>query len=447
MRALVHHRGGGLLLSLAFLFLPVLPGHASTVVELQLNEIVHPVSADYIVRGLDEAQRRNAVAVLIVLNTPGGLDVSMRKIIDHIIHSPVPVIAYVAPSGARAASAGFFILLAADVAAMAPGTNTGAASPVLLPGAKVDETLKKKMTQDAAAYLRGFVSKRGRNVALAEKAVTEAKSFTDGEALAGKLIDLVAESREALLEKLHQRAIKRFDGRQVTLELSAARLEEVAMTQRERFLTRILDPNIAFLLFVFGILGLYIEFNNPGLILPGVAGGISLVLALFAFHLLPVNYAGVLLIVLAMALFLLEAMYVSHGILATGGVVAMVLGALMLVESPPIPQLQVRWELALAVAIPFAVITVLLLRLVLKSRRWRVATGQEELVGAVGEVRQEISDARKGLVLVAGELWRATASQEIPVGQSVRVVRLEGLILHVKPIDGGSGASQSPEKE
>ncbi|MFQ5926273.1 MAG: nodulation protein NfeD [Terriglobia bacterium] len=447
MFALLDRRFPGFLLAGILLFLLALPSAASTVVELKLDEIVHPVSADYIVRGLEEARQKNAVAVLIVLNTPGGLDTSMRKIIDHIIESPIPVIAYVAPSGARAASAGFFILLAADVAAMAPGTNTGAASPVLLTGGKVDETLKKKMTEDAAAYLRGFVSKRGRNVELAEKAVTEAKSFTDGEALAGKLVDLVAESSKALLEKLHQRAIKRFDGREVTLDLSAAQVEEVAMTRRERFLTRILDPNIAFLLFVFGILGLYIEFNNPGLILPGVAGGICLILALFAFHLLPVNYAGVLLIVLAMALFILEAMYVSHGILATGGVVAMVLGALMLIESAPIPQLQVRWEFALAVAIPFALITVLLLRLVLKSRRWRVATGQEELVGAVGEVRQEIGDARKGLVLVAGELWRATASQKIPVGQSVRVVGLEGLILHVKPVDGGSGASQSPEKE
>ncbi|MFQ5662341.1 MAG: nodulation protein NfeD [Terriglobia bacterium] len=420
---------------------------ASTVVELRLVDIVHSISAEYIVSGIDYAEQSNADAVLIWINTPGGLETSMREMVDRITNARVPVIVYVAPTGSRAASAGFFILMAADVAVMAPGTTTGAASPVAFGGAKMDETLKKKITNDAAAYLRSFVSKRGRNPEVAEKAVTEAKSFTDQEALKAGLIDAVYESRGEIFQQFDGRAIKRFDGSTQTIALADARVEALRMTSRQRFLSRLINPNIAFLLLVFGILGLYIEFSQPGFILPGVAGGICLILALFAIHLLPVNYAGVLLILLAVALFILEAVYVSHGILAAGGVAAMVLGALMLVESPPIPQLRVRLELALAVAVPFAVITVLLLRMVLKSRRWQVATGKEELVGAVGEVRQEIGDGHKGLVLVAGELWRATAGQKIPVGQSVRVVRLEGLVLRVEPVDGGLAASPSPGKE
>ena len=218
------------------------------------------------------------------------------------------------------------------------------------------------------------------------------------------------------------------------------------MTERQRLLTRIIDPNIAFLLFVFGILGLYIEVNHPGFIVPGVAGGICLVLALFAFHLLPVSYTAVLLILLAVAFFILEAMYTSHGVLAVGGVVSMVLGALMLIQSPPIPELRVRWEIALAVAIPFAVITIVLLRLVLKSRRWPVASGREGMLGQVGEVRQEIGDAKKGMVLVSGELWSAVGREKIGVGQQVRVVGMEGLLLKVERYSGG-GEKPSPAKE
>lgn len=426
--------------------LGALPSGAGTVVELRLDDIIHSISAEYITNGINHAEKTDAEAVLLWINTPGGLYTSMREIVDGVTTSRVPVIAYVAPTGAHATSAGFFVLLASDVAVMAPGTTAGAASPVTGAG-EMPETMKKKAFSDAAAYLRSFTAKRGRNPEVAELAVTEAKSFTDQEALKQGLIDAVIESREQLFQRYDGRTIKRFDGGSETLTLADARIEPVTMTQRQRFLSRIIDPNIAFLLFVFGILGLYIEFNNPGFILPGVVGGICLVLALFAFHLLPVNYAGVLLIVLALALFILEAMYVSHGILAAGGVAAMVLGALMLVESPPIPQLRVQWELALGVAIPFAIITVLLLRLVVSSRRWRPATGQEGLIGRVGEVRQEISDSHKGLILVEGELWRATAKQTIPVGQSARVVELEGLILRVEPVSSGSAASTSPGKE
>lgn len=420
---------------------------ASRVVELPLEEMVQSISAEFIVNGIEYAEKINADAVLIRLRTPGGLEASMRQIVDAITASRVPVIVYVAPTGARAASAGFFILMASDVAVMAPGTTTGAASPVMGTGQEMPETLKKKIFSDASAYLRSLTSKRGRNPEVAELAVTEAKSFTEDEALEQGLIDAVCQSREEIFQKFAGKQVERFDGSQESLQLADARVEVREMTTRQRFLSRIIDPNIAFLLFIFGLLGLYVELNNPGLILPGVAGAICLLLALFAFHLLPVNYAGVLLIVLAIGLFILEAMYVSHGILAAGGVASMVLGAVMLIESPPIPEMRVDWKLALAVAIPFAAISVVLLRLVVSSRRWKPASGQEGLVGQKGEVRQEIGDGRKGQILVAGELWTAVSDNKIPVGHAVRVVALEGLILRVEPMEGGSGSSPSPGKE
>ena len=410
-------------------------------VQLDLKEIIHPVSADYVLRGLGHAKGINAQAILIIVDTPGGLETSMRKIVDHITRSPIPVITYVAPTGARAASAGFFILLASDVAAMAPGTNTGAASPVLFGGPQIDETLKKKLTEDAAAYLRGFASKRGRNVELAEKAVTEAKSFTDEEALKGKLIDLVADSPDALLEKLHQQAINRFDGRKQTLDLSPVRLEHVVMTQRERFLARVLDPNIAFLLLIFGILGLYIEFSNPGLIVPGVAGGILIILAMFALHLLPVNYAGVLLILLALVLFALEAKFVSHGILAVGGIAAMVLGSLMLIDAP-IPEMRMRLNVILPVTLAFAVISIFLLRLIIQALRRKVTTGTEEMLGLVGTVLAEL--APEGQVSIRGEYWRARAATRVPAGAQVRVTGIEGLTLLVEPYPGSFTAGNPP---
>lgn len=435
-----------LLLSLTLLLLVAAPAMASTVVEIRLDQVIHDVSAEYVIAGLDHAEKINADAVLIWINTPGGLSTSMREIVDHITSSRVPVIVYVAPTGSRAASAGFFILLAADVAAMAPGTTTGAAAPVL--GLQeMPETLKKKVTNDAAAYLRSYVAKRGRNVAVAELAVTEAKAFTDQEALKEGLIDAVVDSREQVLAQFDGREIKRFDGHTQKLALAGARIDPWTMTQRQEFMSRLLDPNIAFLLLVFGIMGLSIEINHPGLIFPGVAGGICIVLALFSLHLLPVNYVAVLLILLAFALFVLEAKFVSHGILAAGGVVAMVLGAMLLIESPPIPELRVRWEVALSVALPLAVITVILLRYAWRSFRWRIASGHEGLIGQVGEVRREIANGHRGMVFVAGELWEATAQRSIGAGERVRVVATEGLLLEVEPFTGGGQASPLPEKE
>ncbi len=428
------------LILLAVLLL-ALPVGAGTVVEIRLqDEIIQPVSAEYLIGGIDHAERVNADAVLLWLHTPGGLETSMREIVDRITTSRIPVIVYVAPTGSRAASAGFFILMASDLAVMAPGTTTGAASPVMFGGGEMDDTLRKKITSDAAAYLRSFASKRNRHPEVAELAVTEAKSFTDQEALKEGLIEGVCDSREKIFEQFHARTLTRFDGRTQELQLADARVEPWEMTRRQRFLSRLIDPNIAFLLLVFGMLGLYMEFNHPGFIVPGVAGGICIILALFSLHLLPVNYAAVLLIVLSVVFFILEAVFVSHGVLAAGGVAAMVLGAMMLIDTPPIPELRVRLELALGVAIPFAVLAVLFLRLVLKSRRWRPTIGAESLVGARGEVRQEINATRKGMVWVAGELWRATAPARIPVGEQVRVVSVDGLLLRVEKVETSTPA-------
>lgn len=412
---------------------------ASTVVQLRINSEIEPVLAGYIANGIAEANRDHASLILITLNTPGGLDTSMRQIIGAILESKVPVVTYVYPTGSRAASAGFFILLSADIDAMSPGTDTGAASPVFEmfgQPVKIDDTMQRKVLNEATAYLRSYVSRRGRNADLAATAVTDAKAFTEKEALDGKLIDLVASSPEDLLAKLNGRTITRLDGSTTRLALADTVLVQKQMSTREKFLSRIVQPDIFFVLLIVGVLGLYTEFTHPGMFAPGVIGGIAIVLALFAMHMLPVNITGLVLIVLAIALFVLEAKYPTHGILGVGGVIAMVLGALMLVRSP-ITGGGVSGWIAIAVAIPFAVIVIFLARLVLRSRTWKVSTGKEELVGVEGEVTEPVGPSgATGMVFVHGELWRAATSNgaTIPKGARVRVKKIEGLLLHVEPL-------------
>jgi membrane-bound serine protease (ClpP class) len=415
------------------------PGSA-TVLELKLDAEVEPILATYIEEGLADAAKRQAALVLITMDTPGGLSTSMTDIISHMLVSPVPVVVYVAPAGARGASAGFFILLAADVAVMAPGTHTGAASPVVGIGpftVQIDETYRRKVINDALAFLRSFAAKRGRNVALAETAVTDAKAFTEKEALDGKLVDLLASSPDELIRQLDGREITRFDGTRVKLSLTHAVRIPFELSARQQFLARIVQPDVLFVLLIVGVLGLYTEFTHPGLVAPGVIGGVSMILALYAMHLLPVNAAGVFLIFLALALFILEAKLASHGVLGIGGAVAMFLGAVFLIRSP-LTGGGVSYVLALAVTVPFAVIAVVLMRLVLRSRKWKPATGPEELVGLSAVVVAPISGAsaavsRGGLIRVRGELWRAVAPQPVAEGGAVRVVRVEGLTLHVEP--------------
>ncbi|MFY9803202.1 MAG: nodulation protein NfeD [Candidatus Acidiferrales bacterium] len=412
----------------------------STVVELHIDGEIEPILAEYIVRGIDQANDEHASLILLTMNTPGGLDTSMRSIISAILRSPAPVVTYVYPSGSRAASAGFFILLSADVDAMSPGTETGAASPLIEIGGspvQIDETLRKKIVNDATAYLRSYTIKRGRNADLAETAVTDAKAFSDKEALDGKLVDIVTGSKEDLLAQLNGRTITRLDGSKVVLALPHPVIVEREMTGREKFLARIVQPDAFFILLVIGVLGLYVEFTHPGVFAPGVIGGIALLLALFAMHLLPINFAGLLLIVLAFALFILEAKFPTHGVLGVGGVVAMILGALFLIRSP-LTGMGVSFWTAVAVVIPFGIIVIILMRLVLRSRHWKVSTGKEELVGEVGEVREPLgSTETPGSVFVHGELWRAAArsGESIPAGARVRVKKVKGLTLEVEPIE------------
>ena len=411
--------------------------NAPLVLDMQINGEIEPVLATYVEEGLSDAAQRHATLVLITMDTPGGLSDSAQKIVQHILDSPVPVAVYVAPKGARGASAGFFILLSADVAAMAPATRTGAASPILAIGGftiGVDETLKRKIMNDAQAFLRSFSEKRGRNPSLAETAVTEAKAFTEKEALDGKLIDLEADSAEDLLQKLNGREITRFNGAKVKLDLANAVRQPFALSLRQSFLARIVEPDAFFLLLIVGALGLYTEFTHPGMVAPGVVGAICMVLALYAMHLLPVNSAGIVLILVAIALFVLEAKYTSHGVLLVGGIIAMMLGALFLVRSP-LTGRGVSPLVALAVTLPFAGISVFLMRSVLRSRKWKPATGPEEMIGELGTVVKPISAGGEGMIRWRGELWRAFSSQEIGEGKSVRVVKVEGLRVEVAPVE------------
>jgi membrane-bound serine protease (ClpP class) len=416
---------------------------SSTVVQLRIDGEIEPILAEYLVNGIQQANRDHASLVLITINTPGGLDTSMRSIIQAILSSPVPVVTFVNPTGSRAASAGFFILLSADVAAMSPGTDTGAASPIMEmfgQPVKIDDTLNRKILNEATAYLRSYVARRNRNTDLAATAVTDAKAFSEKEALDGKLIDFIAASPEDLLAKLDGRTITRFDGSTVQLSLSHPSMIPVEMNGREKLLSRIVEPNLVFILLIVGVLGLYTEFTHPGMFAPGVVGGIAILLALFGLHMLPVNLSGLLLIALAFALFVLEAKFPTHGVLGVGGVVSMVLGALLLVRSP-LTGMGVSVGTAFAVALPFAIIAIVLMRLVLRSRSWKLATGKEELLAEEGEVTEPVGAASAegvitGMVRIHGELWRAAAAagETIPKGARVRVRKVDGLTLEVEPV-------------
>ncbi|HTZ34066.1 MAG TPA: nodulation protein NfeD [Methylomirabilota bacterium] len=439
-------------LYLAILFAPVAPvaannGESTTplVSELKLDGVVAPILANYIDEGLADAANRHAALVLITMDTPGGLSDSMTDIIHHILDSPVPVAVYVAPAGARGASAGFLILLSADVAAMAPGTRAGAATPILMNGwfsMPMDEVLRKKINNDATAFLRSFSEKRDRNPKLAETAITDARAFTEKEALDGKMIDLIAASRDELLRQINGRELTRFSGAKTKVVLDNYTLAQFHLSARQQFLTRIVQPDALFLLLIIGTLGLYTEFTHPGVVAPGVIGGIAMVLALYAMELLPVNFAGILLIVLAMALFILEAKLTSHGVLLVGGIVAMLLGTVFLIRSPLTPA-GVSIGVAVATTLPFAFLTVFLMRLVLKSRKWKTTTGKEELVGEEGVVTIAIPGGGEGMIRVHGELWRAVANENLREETHVRVRRVNGLKLEVEAVAAGVTAAKS----
>jgi membrane-bound serine protease (ClpP class) len=407
---------------------------SAEILKVVLNDTIQPITAEYIARALDEAKLRNDQAVLIEISTPGGLLDSTRKIIEKISNSPVPVILYVAPTGSRAGSAGIFILESADVAAMAPGTNAGAAHPVLLFGPvteKTDDEMKRKIENDTAALMRSIVSRRGRNVEVAESAVLESKSFTDQEALAQHLIDYVASSERDLFRQIDGKPIKRFDGKIVTLALTGQPIVPFEMTLKQHILDYLMDPNISFLLLAIGALALYIEFNHPGAVVPGTVGVVFILLAAFALNLLPTRFAALGLILGAFALFAAEAKFATHGVATIGGIALLTMGGLLLVDSP-IPEMRVHLVTALAVSIPLGLITAFLMTIALRARRNKVVTGSQGMIGETGIAQTTLS--RQGKVFVHGELWDAVSSYDIPIGQLVVVRQVDGLTLHVDPV-------------
>ena len=413
-----------------WLLLAIASSASAQVLKIVVDDTIQPITDEYIGRAIAEAQRHKDQALLIEISTPGGLLDSTRSIIEKIVASPVPVIIYVAPSGSRAASAGFFILESADVAAMAPGTNTGAAHPVNLGGGKMDDVMKEKIENDSAAFMRSFVSKRGRNVEVAESAVRQSKSWTDQEALSQKLIDYVAPTEEDLFKQMQGKPVKRFDGQTVTLDLVGRTISSFDMTLKERILAYLMDPNVAFILLAVGALALYAEFNHPGAVIPGVVGLIFILLAIFALNLLPTRFAAVVLILASFLLFALEAKFATHGILAIGGIVTLTLGGLLLVDAP-IPQMRVRFWTAAAVSVPLGVITVFLMSVALKARANKITTGPQGMIGEIGTAQTALSP--QGKVFVHGELWDAVSSANVLSGQTVVVRRVDGLRLSVEP--------------
>jgi membrane-bound serine protease (ClpP class) len=403
-------------------------GASADVLHLTLDDQITPASADVIESAIARAERDHSSALIIKISTPGGLESSMREIVSRIISSRAPVIVYVAPSGSRAASAGFVILLSADVAAMAPGTATGAAHPVLIGGGEMSKTMEEKVVNDAAAYVRSLAEKRNHDPQAAESAIRESYSFTEREALDKHLIDIIARDEWDLLAQLNGRAVTRFDGRQIVLQTANEKLALFTPTFRQRLLMWLADPRIAFVLFATGLLCVYFEFQHPGLIAPGVVGALAMVLALYGFHMLPINVTGVLLIAVALALFVLEAKVQSFGVLGLGGVVAAVIGSLILIDVPN-PELRLPLGLVLAVVIPFALILILMVKLALRARGARVTTGLDGMIGLKG--RAETAIEPEGRVFVRGELWRARSQTKIATGENVRVVGVEGLTLEV----------------
>ena len=396
---------------------------SASVLKIKVDAPIHPVTSEYIVRSLEKADRDGADLVILTLDTPGGLDTSMREIIEKIVNARTPVAAFVGPSGARSASAGFFIALACDIFAMAPGTNTGAAHPVgiSLPGQSMDETMENKVTNDAAAYIRTLAEKRGRNVRMAEDAVRKSLSYTEKEALDGGLIDLIASTEEEI--------IARFDGAERTLALLGKPVVALPMTFRQKFLLTIANPNFAYILLMIGLLGLYFEFSHPGAILPGVLGGISLLLAVFAFQILPINYVGLGLVLLAVILFILEVKVQSFGMLAAGGIAAMIIGSLMLIKAP-IDELRPSLRFILPVALGVSLIVLFLLTLVFRAHARRSFSGREGMIGETGTARTDL--APSGKVFVHGELWTAEAEETVRAGGKVKVIEvLEGLKIKV----------------
>ncbi|GMR04676.1 MAG: nodulation protein NfeD [Thermodesulfobacteriota bacterium] len=421
------------LLPAVFLFLLLSPapseGAQGEIHYVYADGIINPVMAEFLTGSIKEAAEAKASAVIIEMDTPGGLDLSMREIVKAELASVVPVIVYVAPPGSRAASAGVFIAYAANIAAMAPGTNIGSAHPVALGGGKADETMMKKVENDAVAYIKSIAKKRGRNAGWAEKAVRESVNITAGEALKLKVINIVAADRAELIKKLDGRKVEVLSGPMV-LHTSGAGIKDVRMNFRHRILNAITNPNVAYILMMVGLLGLYFELSSPGAILPGVIGVISLILAFYAFQTLSINYAGLLLIGVAVVLFIVEMSVVSYGLLTIAGIISLILGSLMLFKSP-LPFMQLSLWVILPTVIFVAGFILFTMYYVVALYRRAPVTGAEALIGEEGEALDEVAPGKRGKVYVDGEYWDAVSDELIKKGDHVRVVKLKGLLLRV----------------
>ena len=407
---------------------PASAAAGGSVALVTVDGVISPVTVRIVTTALERARSEHAVALIIQLDTPGGLERSMRSIVQEILSSDVPVVVYVAPTGARAASAGVFITMAAPIAAMAPATNIGAAHPVAALGGSFDKEMKTKVENDAAAFARTIAATRGRNVEWAEKAVRQSVSATEREAVRLHIVDLIADSTTDLLDKIDGRVVKT-PTREVVLHTRGAAIRPIGIGFRDRVLNIITDPNVAYVLMMLGMLGLFFELSTPGAILPGVIGGISLILAFFAFQSLPISYAGLLLILFGVVLLIAEVKVTSHGVLAVGGVVAMLLGSLMLFDTPT-AELRVSWWVILPTVGVTAAVFVVALAAGLRALARRPITGAAGMVGGTGVARSALDPA--GDVLVQGELWRAVAEDgPIAIGETVRVTAIDGLTLKV----------------
>ncbi len=428
---------GTAILAVALAIPTLAAADAPKVIAVDVQSIIHPITVEIVNGALTQAKQEHASLLLVRLDTPGGLTDAMRSIVQAFDSSPIPVVTFVTPSGARAASAGFFLLEAGDVAVMAPGTNSGAAHPVAL-GGEMDAVMSLKVENDAATYLRSICDRRGRNSALAETAVRQSKSFTEKEALDQHLIDLIASDRD-LMPALDGRVVTRFDGSKVTLHTAGAEIETYIPSWRQRIISAVADPNIALLILVVGGLCIYLEFSSPGLIAPGVIGAILLLVGLTALSVLPISWLGASLIILAFTLFALEAKFAAHGVLGVGGTVALVLGAVMLIDSPW-PSVRIHWITAIGLALPFSAITIFLMTMAVRARRNKVVTGSEGMIGQCGTALTDL--APEGKVFVHGEYWDALSSRPAAAGAQVRVTAIERLRLFVEPAPGPEGGTR-----
>jgi membrane-bound serine protease (ClpP class) len=419
---------------------------APVVYTAEIDGIIHPVATAHVRRAIEQADAAHASLLVLFLRTPGGLVDSTRDINTAIIEARTPVAVFVAPSGSRAASAGFLITVAADVAAMAPGTHIGAAHPVSGDGQKVDEVMAKKMTSDVAGYARTIAAQRKRNVALVEQAVTESRTYTEQEArdAVPPLIDVIATDLPDLLRKLDGKPVTRFDGRVETLRTAGAEHHAVEMTWAQKILSAVAHPQIAYILLMLGTLGLTVEMWNPGAIFPGVVGGICLLLAFFAFQVLPVSYAGVLLILFGLVLLILEVKVTSFGLLGLGGVASLFFGSILLMDSP-LPELQLGLQFITPIVLAIAGILVFLVQLAVKAQRTETITGEAGMIGAVGTALTAMGPGALGTVATKGEIWTAQAFEPINAGETVRVAGVQGLQLTVEPDRRPSGR-MSPER-